>query len=118
MLKFWLDFMRVHQEVLLHGKLTPYHPELNYPLVVAETETEMVIAVYGGDLAVPVPPRPGKCCWIINGSGSDRLLLELPLPVRQAVCFDAAGRQSPGAPPVAGLSRVRLPKSGLLGIQF
>ena len=62
MLKFWLDFMRVHQEVLLHGKLTPYHPELNYPLVVAETETEMVIAVYGGDLAVPVPPRPGKCC--------------------------------------------------------
>lgn len=118
MLKFWLDFMRVHQEVLLHGKLTPYHPELNYPLVVAETETEMVIAVYGGDLAVPVPPRPGKCCWIINGSGSDRLLLELPLPVRQAVCFDATGRQSPGAPPVAGLSRVRLPKSGLLGIQF
>ena len=106
MLKFWLDFMRVHQEVLLHGKLTPYHPELNYPLVVAETETEMVIAVYGGDLAVPVPPRPGKCCWIINGSGSERLLL------------DAAGRQSPGAPPVAGLSRVRLPKSGLLGIQF
>lgn len=118
MLKFWLGFMRVHREVLLFGKLTPYHPELNYPLVVAETDAETVIAVYGAGTEVRVPGRPGTCCWIVNGSGADQLLLDLPLPAREAVRFDATGRRISGAPLAAGLSRIPFSKSGLLELRF
>lgn len=107
MLKFWLGFMRVHREVLLFGKLTPYHPELNYPLVVAETDAETVIAVYGAGTEVRVPGRPGTCCWIVNGSGADQLLLDLPLPAREAVRFDATGRRISGAPLAAGFPGYR-----------
>lgn len=118
MLKFWLDFMRIHREVLLFGKLTPYHPELNYPLVVAETDAETVIAVYCAGMEVRVPRRPGTCCWIVNGSGADQLLLDLPLPVREAAKFDTTGRRISGTPPAAGLSRIPFPKSGLLELRF
>jgi alpha-galactosidase len=36
MLRFWITFMREHEDVLLRGNLRSHHPELNYPWVEAE----------------------------------------------------------------------------------
>ena len=77
-----------------------------------------MIAVYGAGTEVRVPRRPGTYCWIVNGSGVDQLLLDLPLPAREAVRFDATGRRISGAPLAAGLSRIPFSKSGLLELRF
>ena len=47
MVRFWLDFARDNKDVLLKGELFPYHPELNYPLVIAKNDAKQVAAVYG-----------------------------------------------------------------------
>jgi alpha-galactosidase len=46
MLKFRLGFWQQHRNTFLHGSLKPYHPELNYPLIIGESLKETVIAVY------------------------------------------------------------------------
>ncbi len=118
MLKFWLGFWREHRETLLHGKLTPLHPELNYPVVIAETAKETVTAVYGSGQCAKVPGGSGRTCWVVNAGGDAAPVLELPERPQSAERFDATGRPVAGTVPEAGISRVAVPASGLLKLQF
>ena len=118
MLRFWLDFWNRHRDVLMHGTLKPYHPEINYPVVTAENEKEKVIAVYYFDQCVKVACDPGKTCYVINASGRDGLVLELERKPAAAEYFDTMGNSGKGSVPEAGISRVSIPASGLLKLQF
>ncbi|MEI3040674.1 MAG: glycoside hydrolase family 36 protein [Victivallales bacterium] len=118
MLHFWLDFCIRHREVLLHGYLKPYHPEMNYPIVSSETAREKVIAVYNYGQVVKVACDPGKPCYVINATGRSELVLELQNVPVSAELFDTFGR--PVSVPVlkAGPARVSIPYSGLLVLNF
>ena len=118
MLRFWLDFWIRHRDVLMHGTLTPYHPEINYPLVTAENEKEKVIAVYYFDQFVKVACDPGKPCYVINASGRGELILELERKPASAEYFDTMGNPVKGSGLEPGISRVAIPASGLLKLVF
>ena len=46
MLKKWIAFAEEHRETLLKGRFTPHRPDLNYPVVEAESDTERIVVVY------------------------------------------------------------------------
>ena len=118
MLKFYLNFICRHRDTLLHGKLTPFHPEQNYPLVVAESAEETVIAVYDSRMAAKVSGEAGRTCWVVNAGETAEAILDLNSKPQNAERFDVTGRKISGACPETGLSRVAIPSSGLLKLQF
>jgi alpha-galactosidase len=75
MLRFWLRFWNEHRETLLDGELTPLHPELLYPAVIASTGSERIIAAYAS-IALPVDPEMPDRLFIVNATRSDRVLIE------------------------------------------
>ena len=118
MLRFWLDFWMKHRDVLLHGYLKPYHPEINYPVVSAENEEEKIIAAYLSDHCIDVECAPGKNCYAVNASGRAELILELKSKPVSAELFDTFGNSVPCNELGAGFIRVPVPASGLLKMKF
>jgi alpha-galactosidase len=120
MLRFWLDFWMEHRHTLLDGKLRPVSPELQYPVVTAESTNEKITVAFSSiilDSAV-IGKLPDRLI-LINATGGDRLILDLPEAeksdwqltikscnghtiARQNVQFTAAG-----------LLSVPIPQSGL-----
>ena len=117
MLRFWLDFWTRHRAVLMNGELKPYHPEVNYPVVTAENDTEKVIAVYQPDLCVDVECVPGKTCYVINATGRAGLVLDLKFAPASAKLFDTMGNPIPCPAPGTALTCVPVPASGLIELQ-
>lgn len=66
----WIAFADEHRETLLHSEFRPHHPELGYPVIEAESDTERIVAVYQDNVVVEAAPR-GKRLYILNASGSD-----------------------------------------------
>lgn len=118
MLRFWLDFWIQHREVLMRGRLKPYHPEINYPVVVAENAAEQIVAVYQRGHCAEISGQPGQTCFVVNASGAPGLILDLKTPPRAAEYFDVEGGAIPGIVPAAGLVHVPVPASGLLKLRF
>ncbi|AIQ68815.1 glycoside hydrolase family 36 protein [Paenibacillus graminis] len=90
MLAFWLSFWREHREVLLDGRLEPLHPELLYPLVIARTAQQWIIAAYQ-DMVIPLSGNLPDRVHVVNGTLLSRLVLELdrdsgPLDVNVRDC--------------------------------
>ncbi len=113
-LKFWIDFWYAHRDLLLNGYLTPYAPELNYPLVTTETENEFLTAVYEAGQAVPVESRDHV--YIVNASGTDELVVETPVSLH-GKALDVFGVPVSDVYLPAGLSRIAVPDSGLLDLR-
>lgn len=118
MLRFWLNFCIEHRDVLLHGYLKPYHPELNYPIVSSETAKEKVIAVYNYGQIVKVACDAGKPCHIVNATERSELYLDLAAAPASAEAFDALGRPAPVGELKAGCMKVAIPRAGLLTLKF
>ena len=68
----WMKFASEHRETLLKSEFRPHHPELGYPVIEAESDTELIIAVYQDNAVIDVPRR-GKSVYILNASGSDSI---------------------------------------------
>lgn len=118
MLRFWLNFCIEHRDVLLHGYLKPYHPELNYSIVSSETAKEKVIAVYNYGQIVKVACDAGKPCHIVNATERSELYLDLAAAPASAEAFDALGRPAPVGELKAGCMKVAIPRAGLLTLKF
>ena len=95
MVAHWIRFSQEHRETLLHGTFTPHHAELMYPLIEAEGADERIIGVYDdgrvvdcGDLTKPT--------YVINATGTDKLVLRLPAGAVKVDAVDTFGR--PAAP--------------------
>ncbi len=119
MLAFWLEWWRQHRDTLLHGKLTAEEPEAHYPLVVASTATETVMAAYADRPLRPTGGLPA-CLWLVNATARDELLLVLDTDAgeRQVLVRDCQGtviadnRRRLGA----GAHRLAVPPSGVVQI--
>jgi len=118
MLRFWLGFWIRHRDLLLHGDLRPYHPELDYPLVVAENAEEKLVAIYHAGQVAKIECAPGKTCFVVNAAGSAGVILDIAATPLSAAYFDTTGAPVPGPAVGAGLARVPVPASGLLELRF
>lgn len=77
-LQFWISFWKCHVNTLLHGKLVPLHPELNYPLVYAEadSEEECIVVSYDSGRCVDVDSARFGCVYLVNASGSRKVVVK------------------------------------------
>ena len=73
MIAKWIKFSQDHRETLLRGRFTPHHPELQYPVIEAEGDAEVVIGVYDDGRVVDVPAA--KKTFVMNASGRDGLVI-------------------------------------------
>ena len=118
MVAFWLGFCRRHQETLLRSGFTPEHPELNYPVISAESAGERITAVYEATSVVRIGATAGKTYYVINATGEDSLVLDLRAEPKAIEMYDTCGRVMTPPPRAAGLIRIRFAKSGLLKLVF
>lgn len=70
----WMAFASDHRETLLRSKFRPHHPELGYPVIETESDTERIVAVYQDNIVIEATPR-GKRLYILNASGSDSIFI-------------------------------------------
>ena len=110
MLAFWLGFWRGHRDLLLNGHLTPYHPELNYPLVRTVLNGEELFAVYSGGQSFAVMNE--EKTYIVNASCDETLILDV-LHACECTVFDTCGTQLSSSSLEKGLVRVGIPCSGV-----
>ena len=73
MIEKWIKFSQDHRDTLLHGKFTPHHPELLYPVVEAESERELIIGLYDDGRILDVPAD--KKTIVMNASGADSFVI-------------------------------------------
>lgn len=115
MVAHWIDFTRRHRETLLRSDFRPHHYESNYPWIEAESAAERIVGVYAPDTAVPFPGA-GKAQFVLNGTGTGRLIVEVATPAVAEV-RDTFGNFVGSVPLVTGLNDVRVPVSGCLAIR-
>lgn len=113
MLKFWMDFCISRQKVLLKGTLKPFHPELNYPLVVAEDGDDIVVAVYDPGRCVRLPYDTGSRIDVVNATRDAGVVVELS-HAASAEILNTMGGVVATHQLDAGLQRVDVPPAGLL----
>lgn len=70
----WMKFASDHRETLLKSEFRPHHPELGYPVIEAESDNELIIAVYQDNAVIDIHRR-GKSVYILNASGSDSIVV-------------------------------------------
>lgn len=117
MLQFWLDFAKEHKETLLKSKLTPLHPEMNYPVIIAENDQEKIIGVYLAGQVVKVSGEQ-PVCMIVNASDAEEMILDIA-GCPAAIAMYATTGEPVKAPELReGLNKVCVPRSGLLKIKF
>ena len=73
MVEKWIKFSQDHRDTLLHGKFTPRHPELQYPVIEAEGDKEVVIGLFDDGRVLDVPPD--KKTFVMNASGKDSFVV-------------------------------------------
>jgi alpha-galactosidase len=76
MLHFWLGLWREHRDVLLDGVLEPLHPEANYPVVLARTESKLIAASYE-NAVVPLVGEIPPTLLVVNGTLEEGVVLQL-----------------------------------------
>jgi len=117
MVRFWLRFWREHRDVLLDGKLMPLHPELFYPLVLAETSQKLLAAVYASQ-AVPLGTSLPPQLLLVNAKLEENLVLDLvaDLGTRRLEVFDCTGGlvSQEQVSLSAGLHRLQVPPAGVV----
>ncbi|MGN1142783.1 MAG: glycoside hydrolase family 36 protein [Oliverpabstia sp.] len=76
MLRFWVEFMSVHKDVLQKTQLRPQEPHNLYPVVWAVGETEAIGAVYTMKRIISLPKEVDNHI-ILNGTKGTEILIEL-----------------------------------------
>lgn len=94
MLKFYVAFWLKHRHVLLDGAFTAHHPELNYPLLTAQTRDEWIAVAYA-PMTVTLPT--GKKRWtLVNASGRANLVVTGDIGNCRGVITDCMGNAQQG----------------------
>ncbi|MEV7342180.1 glycoside hydrolase family 36 protein [Streptomyces sp. NPDC093544] len=119
-LAFWLAEWRRLRPVLLHGDVEPGRPDDLYTLVTAVRGTSCVTTVHS-DRVVPVDTLAYDDITLVNGTASDRLVIEVSggqRPLRMTV-RDERGRiiDDCERSPAPGPHIVPVPRSGLVALR-
>jgi len=119
MVKFWTDYWKKNRSVLLDGSFMPVNPGAVYPLIRAETDEKVIVAIYN-DMFVNLDSKDQKNWDIVNAKPGETVVLDIGQSlgdVRFAV-FDCKGNLiSDGATRLnKGVHKFAVPPSGLLAI--
>lgn len=112
--RFWLRFCVEHLDVLQHGRLETFRPDLQYPLVRAIGDGKVIVGRYA---PVPVSVEPEGELLVANADDSTAVPLVVQEPLtRQLTVHDCQGRQveAKQVELAAGVHVVSVPVGGLL----
>jgi alpha-galactosidase len=109
-MRHWIGFAERHRETLQQGEFRPYHPELNYTLMEAESDRERIIAVYAEDTLVRAG-KSDKDVYVVNATYSESLPFRLSADA-EIETFDVFGSPVGKVRFAAGLADVAVPPSG------
>ncbi len=115
-IKHWLDFSQKHRNTLLKSDFRPYHPEACYPVIEAESEDELIVAVYS-DISLPAIKPTGKDVYIINASGASSLVLDIAYTPAKVESYNVYGERISEPTIKEGVQRIAIPKSGYIHIK-
>ena len=109
-IRHWLAFTEKHRDTLQLGTFRPYHPELNYPFIEAESAAERIQAVYLDSYLVKTgaPDRP---VYVVNATLRKGVAVSLAAPA-QVECFDVYGVSQGRRQYDAGFVEIPVPPSG------
>jgi len=110
MTRFWLNFMKEKQSLLLDGKLRVYDPHFCYTWAESSSDTECAAAVYAPDKCIS--PEARDTLYIANGTECDRVLCELSESYC-AVILNCCGETVTEATVSAGLNSLPIPVGGM-----
>jgi len=109
-IRSWLAFSQAHRDTLLKGDFRPHHPENGYTWIEAESDKELVVAVYSDDSCATVDTS--KPVFLVNATGTGSVLVDLRKKPSSIELFDVFGRPAGTLPADAGLRRLAIPVSG------
>jgi len=108
--RHWIDFTQKHRAALVRGAFRPYHPELLYPRIEGESETERVVALYS--VAQPVDVADlSKPVVLVNATFETSVPVVASVPAR-AKLFDVVGREQGDVEIQPGVRMLSVPVSG------
>lgn len=114
MIAHWSRFGAAHRDALQKGRFRAYHPELAYPLLEGESDSERIFGVYAAEIAVASGVLD-RAIYVLNATDADSLLVEIPS--RAAVeAYDTYGGKVSTSKFEAGCSRMAVPPSGYITI--
>lgn len=113
----WLGFSQKHRTTLQHGDFRPYHPEACFPLLEAESAEERIITAYQDGLVISAG-TPDRDVYVVNATGDEGLVLDLQKKPRTCRAYNVLGEQVNIPVPKAGLSRVAVPESGYVVLEY
>lgn len=115
MLAFWMRFFARFRQTLLHGRLCPFHPELNYPLVFAEGADGVIAVAYQTQLRIIFEAEPAGGRILINATGTEcEFTVATKRPLGDGRIYTAGGKLSEKCGELSSYRTFRLPPSGLL----
>ena len=117
MVKHWIDFSQAHRQTLLHGSFKPYHPEVCFPILEAESKEERIITAYQDGIVVK-GGLADRDTYIINATGTETLVVELLGEPKRAEYYDTYGNKVAGEKLAKGLQRVKTPLSGYIKLIY
>ncbi len=115
LLRRYLDYWTENRDVLLHGRFTALHPELNYTLVRAETAEKSITALYT-DLPYVWDGKDGD---VLHNGDIDGIVFENPTEVPCTVTvYDCFGERIDTVDVAAGrIVRLPVPVTGMVLIR-
>ena len=84
MIEKWIRFSQEHRQTLLHGTFTPRHPELQYPVIEAESDKERIIGLYDDGRVLEIPDA--KKTIVMNASGKDTFVIRRNGRLSEVAC--------------------------------
>lgn len=113
MLKFYLDFIDSHRDILLGGRLVPLSPETFYSSVYAEKEGEIIAALYTAN-SFTAPEDTGKLT-VVNASGIEKIYVDLNgCPAKSFMILNCMGEVVRSGGVVSALAAYTVPHNGML----
>ena len=113
MIAHWSRFGHDHKDALLKGAFRAYRPDLKFPLLEGEGPSERIFGVYGNE--VVTTGALDRRVYVLNGSGAESVVLEVPQPAN-AVVRDTFGKVVSTRKLAAGCTRVAVPIAGYVEI--
>lgn len=110
MLLFYLDFWIKNRKILLDGKLSALNPESSYSLIKSELDGSGIITAYTRN---DIDLRGLRYGSIINATGEESLIICTEAPVTCEI-YDCMGNRIDNIAEICGISRISVPKSGLI----
>lgn len=120
MTKFWLDFARENERVLLHSAFIPMEPQFMYPVIKAQDESTAIIGVYALNKIVDIDGIRQQV-KLINATKADKLYLhfgstyEAHMIIRNTMGNVVRTENVTFQP---GIAAVSVPCSGLVELQL